>query len=106
MLNKKTCVLIKKKMLREAQQSTPPPQSTSADAKTSVRPLANTKLEKQEKLSFGLFFDEYKGSAHLVNVWQFYRNVLKTWIISLNLFLIRLFNLLSKLILKNRINHL
>ena len=47
-------------MLREAQQNSMPVSTESQNKKTEV-----TRLEKQEKLSFSLFFDEYKGSAHL-----------------------------------------
>jgi len=47
-------------MLREAQQN----QSTTKATPETVKP-AVTRLEKQEKLTFSLFFDEYKGSAHL-----------------------------------------
>ena len=47
-------------MLREAQQNSKPVSTEPQNKKTEV-----TRLEKQEKLSFNLFFDEYKGSAHL-----------------------------------------
>ena len=47
-------------MLREAQQN----QSSTKVSSELVKPPV-TRQEKQEKLTFSLFFDEYKGSAHL-----------------------------------------
>lgn len=49
-------------MLREAQQN----QSTKSPVETPNKTIQSVvRTEKQEKLSFSLFFDEYKGSAHL-----------------------------------------
>ena len=51
-------------MLREAQQNQTAKGSTDVvPNKLASQPVA--RVEKQEKLSFSMFFDEYKGSVHL-----------------------------------------